>query len=52
VLEQVPGDQGARGADRAEREVQDARRPVERDHADPGERVDPAEREPERDERL
>ena len=52
VLAQPPGDERPRAADGAEREVDDARRPVEDDEADARERVHAAEREAEHDVRL
>ena len=39
VVDQRPGDQGAHGSDGSEGEVQHARRPVEHDDADSGQRV-------------
>ena len=49
VVDHPVGDQGARGADRPEREVQDAGRLVEHDDADAGERVHAPEREAQHD---
>ena len=52
VVDERPGDERAHGADGAEREVENAGRPVEDDHADAGQRVDAAQRETGHDERL
>ena len=52
VVEEVVGDQGARGSDGAEREVQHSGGPVQHDEADAGEGVDTAERQADDDERL
>ena len=52
VVEQVVGDQGARGPDGAEREVQHTGGPVQHDQPDAGERVHASERQADHDERL
>ena len=52
VLDQVVGDQGARGADGAERDVQNARCLVQDDQADAGQGIHPAQRQPKHDIRL
>ena len=52
VIDEVVGDQGARGPDGAEREVQHPGRAVEHDQPDAGERIDASERETEDDEGL
>ena len=52
VVDEVVGDQGARGTDGAERDVQHPGRLVEHDEADARERVGAAERQPEHDVRL
>ena len=51
-VDQVPGDQGAHGADRAEGQVQHAGGPVENHHPDPGQGVHPAQGQAGDDERL
>ena len=52
VVDEVVGDQGARGADGAEREVQHSGGLVEHDHSHAGERIHASQREPEDDVRL
>ena len=52
VVEEVVGDQGARGSDGAEREVQHTGGPVQHDQPDARERVHAPERQADHDERL